>query len=125
MAKKRKPGPGAVQDTKDAGQESLSDRHRSPSVNPVLGLQRTIGNRAVNELLAPGAKQPTLRVSKPGEPEEVEADRVSREVAGMTTAESGGSQAGKAELDGRGRACCNGPCNRPGRRHADGRGHSL
>jgi hypothetical protein len=66
----------------------------------VLGLQRTIGNHAVNELLATGPKQPMLRVSKPGDPEEVEADRVSRNVAGMTSAESGGSQAGKAEFDG-------------------------
>jgi hypothetical protein len=99
MAKKRNPPGHAVQDTKDAAQELLNERPRSPSVNPVLGLQRTIGNRAVNEMLVPGPKQPGLRVSKPGEPEEVEADRVSREATGMN-AESRGSQAVKAEPDG-------------------------
>jgi uncharacterized protein DUF4157 len=95
MAKRRKPGHGAVYDTKETAQEPLNERPRSPSVNPVLGLQRTIGNRAVNELLAPGAKPAGLRVSNPGEPEEVEADRVSREVTGV---ESGGAQVGHTEM---------------------------
>ena len=97
MGKKRKPGPVAVQDTKDAAQDLRTERSRSPSVNPVLGLQRTIGNRAVNELLAPGAKQPSLRVSQPGEPEELEADRVSREATGTT--EAGGDRAGGSGID--------------------------
>lgn len=99
MGKKRKLGPGVIQDTKDAAQESQSERPHSLSVNPVLGLQRMIGNRAVNELLASGAKQPPLRVSKPGEPEELEADRVSREVTGTTEAESGGGRADGSEID--------------------------
>ena len=98
MGKKRKPGPGAVQDTKDAARESQSERPHSHSLNPVLSLQRMIGNRAVNELLEPGAKQPSLRVSKPGEPEELEADRLSREVTSTTQAESGGRADG-SEID--------------------------
>jgi len=51
-----------------------------PSKNPVLKLQQTIGNQGVMNLLQSGAIQPKLRVSQPGDADELEADRIADQV---------------------------------------------
>jgi hypothetical protein len=50
------------------------------SQNPVLNLQQTIGNQGVMRLLQSGAIQTRLRVSQPGDADEMEADRVADQV---------------------------------------------
>src|SRR5207247_1893884 len=66
---------------------SLSEPARdSDSVSPhadILALQRTIGNRAVVQLLQAGAFQAKLAVSQPGDVYEQEADRVADQVMRM------------------------------------------
>jgi uncharacterized protein DUF4157 len=57
------------------------------SKNSVLNLQRAIGNQGVLRLLHSGVIQAKLRVSQPGDADEVEADRVAEAVtAGSNTA---------------------------------------
>jgi hypothetical protein len=55
--------------------ESLRTRE-----NSALDLQRSAGNRAVTNLFASGAIQASLRVSRPGDADELEADRVADRV---------------------------------------------
>src|SRR5262249_53251738 len=57
-------------------------RTSAPS-HPILQLQRTIGNQAVQHLLRSGAIQPKLAISQPGDIYEQEADRVADEVMRM------------------------------------------
>lgn len=51
-----------------------------PARNPLLDLQQTIGNQAVVRLFQSGAIQAKLRVSQPGDADEVEADRVAQSI---------------------------------------------
>jgi hypothetical protein len=51
-----------------------------PAFNPLLGLQRTLGNQAVVRLFESGAIQAKLRVSQPGDADELEADRVAEQI---------------------------------------------
>lgn len=48
--------------------------------NPIAGLQQAAGNQRMLGLLASGAIQAKLRVSQPGDADEVEADRVAERV---------------------------------------------
>jgi hypothetical protein len=50
------------------------------SSNPFLSLQQTIGNQAMLQLLEAGVIQAQLRVSQPGDADEIEADRVAERV---------------------------------------------
>jgi len=52
-------------------------------LHPLLQLQRTIGNRAVNRLLQSRTLQAKLTVSQPHDPYEQEADRVAEQVMRM------------------------------------------
>ena len=56
------------------------------SKNSVLNLQRTIGNQGVLSLLHSGAVQAKLRVSQPGDADEVEADRVAASIVSSPAA---------------------------------------
>lgn len=87
--KKRKPGREPGRDDKGFLQGSENEHTHSPAANPILNLQRTAGNRAVQKMLGVAPTKPGLRVSQPGEPEEVEAERISRRVAGVSDAEAG------------------------------------
>ena len=71
-----------------AGTAPPSQYHEMPSANPFLSLQRTIGNQAVVSLLSSGQIQAQLRISKPGDPFEQEADRVADQVMRMPLDES-------------------------------------
>jgi len=51
-----------------------------PSGNPIFTLQHAVGNQSILQLLESGAIQPKLRVSKPGDADEVEADRVAASI---------------------------------------------
>ena len=64
-------------------------RDRQPSqrnVNPLLGLQQSLGNQAMLRLLESGVIQAKMRVSQPGDPDEIEADRVAEKVVSAQTA---------------------------------------
>jgi Domain of unknown function (DUF4157) len=52
----------------------------APAQNAFFGLQHSAGNRAVAGLFASGAIQASLRVSRPGDADEIEADRVADRV---------------------------------------------
>src|ERR1700678_4715250 len=54
--------------------------------NPFAGGQQTLGNQAMLHLLESGAVQAKLRVSQPGDPDEVEADRVAEKVVAKSRA---------------------------------------
>lgn len=94
--KKRKPEREADHDEKASPRVPANQKNRS-SPNPVLDLQRTVGNRAVNELLGSKPGQTGFRVSQPGEPAEIEADRLSQRVVGGTDAETAQEHAQSAE----------------------------
>lgn len=94
--KKRKPEREADRDEKGSLRVPAVPKARS-SPNPVLDLQRAVGNRAVNELLGSKPGQTGFRVSQPGEPAEIQADRLSRQIAGGTDAETAESHAESAE----------------------------
>lgn len=51
-----------------------------PPLHPILQLQQTIGNQAVQRLLRAGVLQAKLRIGQPGDLYEQEADRVAGEV---------------------------------------------
>jgi len=53
---------------------------RVSASNPVLDFQRNAGNQSVLRLLHSGALQAKLRVSQPGDADEVEADRVASQI---------------------------------------------
>lgn len=57
-----------------------------PAQNSVLNLQRSIGNQGVLGLLNSGAIKAKLRVSQPGDADEVEADRVAQSVVSSPAA---------------------------------------
>jgi len=94
--KKRKPEREADRDEKGSLRVPAVPKARS-SPNPVLDLQRAVGNRAVNELLGSKPGQTAFRISQPGEPAEIEADRLSRQIAGGTDAETAQARAESAE----------------------------
>jgi hypothetical protein len=71
--------PGSKKPKADLSHSQLLD---SP-VEQILYLQRTIGNRAVTHLFQSGAIQARLKISKPNDIYEKEADRVSARVMGM------------------------------------------
>ena len=60
-----------------------SQHDETSSANPFLYLQRSIGNQAVVGLLRSGRIQPKLTISQPGDPFELEADRVADQVMRM------------------------------------------
>src|SRR3989337_1070648 len=60
----------------------LSQSISSP-VEQILFLQRTIGNQAVGNLIKSGALQAKLRIGRPGDIYEQEADRVAERVMRM------------------------------------------
>jgi hypothetical protein len=62
-----------------ARQISARDGPGSPK-NSVLDLQGVIGNQGMLQLLETGAIQARLRVSQPGDPDELEADRIAERV---------------------------------------------
>jgi len=65
-----------------AGKQRLSMSIQSP-VARILHLQRTIGNRAVQRLFATGVIQAKLKIGRPGDIYEQEADRVAEQVMSM------------------------------------------
>ena len=75
-------------------------------LNPVLQLQQTFGNQAVQRLLRSRVIQARLNISQPGDPFEQEADRVAEKVMRMPApavqracapCSSGGSSCPKCE----------------------------
>ena len=64
---------------KGISHDPVGERPRSPT-NALLDLQRTVGNRAVSDLLKAGPGQ-VEGVSMPGEAQEIEADRVAQDIA--------------------------------------------
>jgi archaellum component FlaC len=48
--------------------------------SPLLTLQQNAGNQAMSELLESGAIQAKLRVSQPGDPDELEADHIAQRI---------------------------------------------
>jgi hypothetical protein len=61
----------------------LKPFHGDP--NPLLGLQHTIGNRAMLQLLRSGAIQAKLRISQPEDADEIEADRVAERIVSSSS----------------------------------------
>jgi hypothetical protein len=59
---------------------AAGQQHIQPAFNPLLSLQRMIGNQAVLRLLDSGAIQAKLRISQPGDSDEIEADRVADQI---------------------------------------------
>src|SRR5215213_839867 len=58
-----------------------------PASHPLLGLQRSVGNRAVQRLINSPYIQAKLQVSTPEDPSEQEADRMAETVMRMTLPE--------------------------------------
>ncbi len=54
-----------------------------PAVDNILHLQHTIGNQAVQKLFKSGTIQPKLKIGKPGDKYELEADRIADQVMSM------------------------------------------
>jgi hypothetical protein len=52
----------------------------SPATAPFFGLQQNLGNQAMLQLLEAGVLQAKLRVSQPGDADEIEADRVAEKI---------------------------------------------
>jgi len=69
-----------------ANSQSAALRSLHPSANPFLGLEQTVGNQAMLQLFESGAIQAKLRVSRPGDPDELEADRLADQVVSATHA---------------------------------------
>src|SRR5437867_11631155 len=67
---------------KNAGASNVQLPITAP-LNPILQLQQTLGNQAVQRLLQSGAIQARLKVSRPGDIYEQEADRVAEQVMRM------------------------------------------
>lgn len=57
-----------------------------PSGNPFLTLQQTLGNQAMLQLLEAGIVQAKLRVSQPGDADEIEADRIAEKIVASPSA---------------------------------------
>jgi len=62
---------------------SVSSRSTNSPINQILHLQRTIGNRAVLRLIKSGALQAKLKIGRPNDKYEQEADRVADQVMVM------------------------------------------
>lgn len=65
-----------------------------PAPYPAFDLQRSVGNQAVASLFSSGAIQAKLRVSQPGDADEVEADRIAGQVVGNGTPSLAASASG-------------------------------
>lgn len=70
-----------------------SDRHNAPpaargGTGALTGLQKSLGNQAMVRLFNTGAIQAKLRVSQPGDPDEIEANRVADQVAASQKVET-------------------------------------
>lgn len=73
-----------VQRAKQRGHDPTpARRNRSASAHPILALQRTIGNQAVQRLLLSRQLQAKLQISEPGDKFEREADQVADRVMRM------------------------------------------
>lgn len=75
---------------KNTQNQSRSKEPNQESLNPILQLQRTIGNRAVGRLL-----QAKLAIGQPNDKYEQEADRVAEEVMRMPVADPVGNSRAK------------------------------
>ena len=80
-----KPGEKAEEKPPPKARRDLAGDRPEASKSSVLDLQRAIGNQAVLSLLKSGAIQAKLQVSQPGDPDEVEADRVAAAVTASPT----------------------------------------
>src|SRR5213594_3664333 len=67
---------------KNAGASNVQLPITAP-LNPILQLQQTLGNQAVQQLLRSRMLQAKLSISQPGDPFEQEADRVAEKVMRM------------------------------------------
>jgi len=78
----QKPEPGEKAEKKSLPEMRHASARDAPDAtkNSVLDLQRRIGNQGVTRLLESGAIQAKLRVSQPGDPDELEADRIAERV---------------------------------------------
>ena len=82
--------------------------HRSPkpggknnsAVGPLSQLQKTAGNQALRGMLQAGVIKAKLRVSQPGDADELEAEREAERVTSDRSAESPGSSATSAQSSG-------------------------
>lgn len=81
-AKAQKSGTEKKKSVSSKSTLELSQTVDSP-VKQVLYLQNTIGNRAVTRLIQSGALQAKLKISRPNDVQEKEADRVANEVVSM------------------------------------------
>ena len=81
----------AKQDRRPPGQSGAAHAPSAhePAGNPMLQLQRDVGNQAVQALLRSGAIRAKLAVSHPGDPDELEADRKADAVVAMKPIEFG------------------------------------
>jgi len=92
---------------KNAGASNVQLPITAP-LNPILQLQQTLGNQAVQQLLRSRMLQAKLSISQPGDPFEQEADRVAEKVMRMPApavqracapCSSGGSSCPKCESE--------------------------
>lgn len=65
-------------------QKSESTQSSTSPINQILHLQGTVGNQAVQGLFESGIIQPKLKIRKPGDKYEKEADRMAEQVMRMT-----------------------------------------
>jgi hypothetical protein len=83
--RQREPERAAQQSAKEKSARAHPRLPQPSAQSAVNKLQQTVGNAAVISLLASGAIQAKLRVSEPGDADEVEADRVADQVVGPST----------------------------------------
>jgi hypothetical protein len=77
---RRRTGPATSHEKLGIPARPDSKERSGSGQNSAFGLQRTVGNQAVASLFASGAIQAKLRVSQPGDADELEADRVADQV---------------------------------------------
>lgn len=70
------PVPSPAPQLANAGARSSSSPSSQLSTNPFLSAQQALGNQALLQLLSARAVQTKLRVSQPGDPDELEADHI-------------------------------------------------
>jgi hypothetical protein len=68
-----------------SGQDSVESAAKPAGDRPFHDLQRSAGNQAMLRLLESGGIQASLRVSQPGDPAEMEAERVAERVVASQT----------------------------------------
>src|SRR5579864_1826853 len=78
---RRRAVPKSLQASKAPPRPEIKES-KGPVHNSIFGLQRAIGNQAVAKLLGTGTVQAKLRVSQPGDADEIEADRIADHVVG-------------------------------------------